>query len=381
MEYENEHTSDKKIALITGITGQSGSFLAELLLEKGYVVHGIMRRSATFNTQNIDHIFDKLTLHHGDLTDSMNIYNIISKVRPHEIYNLAAMSHVKVSHDLENYTLQTNTIGVLNILQSVRNLGMDKSCKIYQANTSETFGNSTDGTSMLNEDSKQIPVSMYGISKHAAQQICNMYRDAYGMFVVNSVLFNHESSRRGHTFVTQKIADYVAKYIKYIPRGPGCGSLSGRLVNKARKNDALKRFGALELGNLNARRDWGSAKLYMSAVYLMLQQETPQNFVIATGETHSVREFVELAFKEIGVDIFWSGTGIDEIGIEKGTEHDPEPHVIVKVNPKYYRDIDIECLIGDASKAKRVLGWTYDLTFGNLVKEMVQAALERSTNV
>ena len=343
--------SNKKVALITGIGGQSGSFLAELLLEKGYIVHGIIRRSATFNTQNIDSIFDKLHLHHGDITDTMNVFNIISKVKPCEIYNMAAMSHVKVSHDIENYTFQTNTLGVLNILQSVKNLGMEKSCKIYQASTSEIFGNVTDGSFKLNEDSPQNPCSVYAISKYASQQLCNMYRDAYGMFVVNSLLFNHESPRRGGTFVTKKIADYVGKYYK------------NNLISP------------LNLGNLNSKRDWGSAREFMKCVYLMLQKEKPQNYVVATGETHSVREFVELAFNEIGVEIVWQGTGVDEVGIKKGTENDPEPHIIVKVNPKYYRDIDIECLIGDASKAKKELGWTCNLSFNDLVKEMVQASL------
>lgn len=337
-----------KTALITGITGQDGSYLAELLLSKGYIVHGIIRRSATFNTQNIDHIFDKLHLHHGDLTDAMNIHNIIAKVKPDEIYNLAAMSHVKVSHDLENYTFQVNTLGILNILQSVRNLNMENTCKIYHASTSEMYGNQTDGQCLLNETSPMNPVSIYGISKKAAQDLCNMYRDAYGMFIVSSVIFNHEGPRRGHTFVTQKIADYVAKYARSKHKFP------------------------LQLGNLNARRDWGSAKVYMEAVYLMLQQEKPDNFVIATGETHSVREFVELAFKEIGIDIVWKGNGINEVGVKMGTDE-----VLVQVNPKYYRDIDIECLIGDASKAKKVLGWSYDFTFKDLVKEMVDAAIKR----
>lgn len=346
---------DRKVALITGITGQSGSFLAELLLEKGYIVHGIIRRSATFNTKNIDHIFDKLKLHHGDLTDSINIYNIIAKVKPCEIYNLGAMSHVAVSADLENYTFQVNTLGVLNILQSVKNLGMEKSCKIYSASSSEIYGNITDGSFKLNENSPQNPCSVYAISKYASQQLCNMYRDAYGMFIVNSLLFNHEGPRRGHTFVTQKIADYVAKYSKSIQ------SVSSQTIVP------------LQLGNLNAQRDWGSAKIYMEAVYLMLQQEKPQNFVIATGETHSVREFAELAFREIGIEIVWKGTGINEIGVDNKSGN-----VIIKVNPKYYRDIDIECLIGDASKAKEVLGWSYNLSFKDLVKEMVYSAIDRA---
>jgi GDPmannose 4,6-dehydratase len=338
-----------KTWLLTGACGQDSSLMFDLLLEKGYInLHGTMRRSATFNTQNIDHIFDKLKLHYCDLTDPMNVHNIIAKVRPDYIVHFGAMSHVKVSHDLENYTFQTNTLGTLSILQSVRSLGLDKTCKIYSASTSEIFGNITDGSFKLNEDSPQNPCSVYAISKYAAQQLCNMYRDAYGMFVVNSLLFNHEGPRRGHTFVTQKIADYAAKYVV---------------------SEDLK---PLQLGNLNARRDWGSAKFYMEAVYKMLQQEKPENFVIATGETHSVREFVELAFNEIGIEVEWRGQGVNEIGVKKGTDE-----ILVQVNPKYYRDIDIECLIGDASKAKRILGWTYDLEFKDLVKEMVLAAKER----
>jgi GDPmannose 4,6-dehydratase len=339
MDMEKEN---KKVALITGITGMDGSFLAELLLEKGYIVHGIIRRSATFNTQNIDDIFDKLHLHHGDITDTMNIFNIISKVRPCEIYNLCAMSHVKVSHDIENYTIQTNFVGVLNILQAVRTCGLEKTCKIYQASTSEIFGNVTDGSSLLNEESPQKPVSVYGISKMAAEHLCNLYRDAYGMFVVNSLLFNHESPRRGGTFVTQKIARYV-----------GRGDFSK----------------PLQLGNLNARRDWGHSKDYVYGIWLMLQQETPDNYVLATGETHSVSEFVELALEEIGIKILWTGSGVDEVGINLLTGE-----TIVQVNKKYYRDIDIECLIGDASKAKNKLGWEPKITFKGLVSEMVRAA-------
>ncbi len=347
MENQNKN---QKVALITGITGQDGSFLAELLLEKGYIVHGIIRRSATFNTQNIEHIFDKLHLHHGDITDTMNVFNIISKVRPCEIYNLCAMSHVKVSHELENYTFQTNTMGVLTILQSVRSLGMEKTCKIYSASTSEIFGNITDGSFKLNEDSPQNPCSVYAISKYAAQQLCNMYRDAYGMFVVNSLLFNHESPRRGGTFVTKKITNYVGKYYK---------------------NNSIK---PLELGNLNAMRDWSHAKDMCYGIWLMLQQEKPKNYVLSNDTTHSVREFVELAFKEIDVEIVWKGDGVDEVGVKKGTENDLEPHIIVKVNPKYYRDIDIECLIGDSSRARNELKWLPKYSFEDLVKEMVQSA-------
>lgn len=350
-----------KVWLITGICGQDGSWFADYLLELGYTnIHGIMRRSATFNTQNIDHIFSKLKLYHGDLTDPMNIHNIIAKVKPDYIVNFAAQSHVKVSHELENYTFQVNTLGILNILQSVRSLGLEKTCKIYHASTSEMYGNQTDGQELLNEESPMQPVSIYGISKKAAQEVCNMYRDAYGMFVVSSVLFNHEGSRRGHTFVTQKIADYVGKYYD--------------TCNKCR-GDTQTPFALhpLQLGNLNARRDWGDAKDYVRAVYMMLLSDIPQNYVIATGETHSVREFVELAFKEIGIDMEWIGTGVDEVGVEKNNKK----RILVQVNPKYYRDIDIECLIGDASKAKRELGWEPQVTFKSLVSYMVKSAINR----
>jgi GDPmannose 4,6-dehydratase len=340
-----------KVWLITGICGQDGSLFADYLLNLGYTnIHGIMRRSATFNTQNIDHIFDKLNLYYGDLTDAMNIHNIISKVKPDYIVNFAAQSHVKVSHDLENYTFQTNTLGVLNILQSVRSVGLEKTCRIYHASTSEMYGNQTDGDVLLNENSTMQPVSIYGISKKAAQEICNMYRDAYGMFIVSSVLFNHEGPRRGRTFVTQKIAYYVAKYKKSM-----------------QKNLSVE---PLQLGNLNARRDWGSAQDYMEAVYLMLVSKYPQNYVISTGETHSVREFVELAFKEIGIEVEWNGSGVNEVGTNKETGE-----IIVKVNSRYYRDIDIECLIGDFSKARIELGWEPRTSFKELVKDMVRSAM------
>lgn len=350
MELSKEELN--KTWLLTGACGQDSSHFFDLLLEKGYTnIHGTMRRAATFNTQNIDHIFDKIQLHYADLTDSMNIHNIISKVRPNYIVNFAAQSHVKVSHDLENYTFQTNTLGVLSILQSVRSLGMEKTCKIYSASTSEIFGNITDGSFKLNEDSPQNPCSVYAISKYAAQQLCNMYRDAYGMFVVNSLLFNHEGPRRGRTFVTKKITDYVGKYYK---------------------NNSIK---PLELGNLNAMRDWSHAKDMCYGIFLMLQQEKPKNYVLSNDTTHSVREFVELAFKEIGVEIVWKGDGVDEVGIKKGTENDLEPQIIIKVNPKYYRDIDIECLIGDSSRARNELKWCPKYSFEDLVKEMVQSSL------
>lgn len=783
-------SENKKIALVFGANGQDGSYMLEILLEKGYEVHGTIRRASVITTERIDHIFNKITLHYADVTDCMNIFNIISKVRPSEIYNFSAQSHVKISAELENYTFQVNTIGVLNILQSVKTLGLEKTCKIYQASTSEIMGNQTNGSIKMNENTHQSPVSVYGISKYASQQLCNMYRDAYGMFVVNSILYNHEtisgnmpiifknngeidikpiseivkyhtknsnlpsideskniyqeteietdlqiwdsnkwtkvtyasgypheiktnpkypkyiisknaaylatdthpiimednsekevkdiqlgdkvkltkypeqinnnqelsieeatmyglivgdgyvkikrdcfriinsdlkiqeyckdawkkickkynyeykyyyypsksgfnpnklvgyidfknnnwisreqfydeykhkrvpkiilnssieiqqafiegynmadglkskvdktiyhykrfktnsptlasgllylmsrvspkqnyninidvktekidgieklsyyyaltfnsdtifsrnnsiekynkvkqllkkgytqtdiqikqgiscgftrkvqhgyipdgthhkqkkdnevkkiieyydyngwfydletesgtfhcgigqgvvhnSPRRGHNFVTQKIANYVAKYHKNMPFG-GCGSPSGKLANKSRKNNALQKIGQLQLGNIHSFRDWGHARDYMLGVHMMLQQEHPQNFVLATGTAFSVKHFVELAFKEINIDIVWQGTGVNEVGIKKGTEDDPEPHIIVKINPKYYRDIEIDYLVGDASKAKEILGWEPTTSFNELVSEMVKAAIERA---
>lgn len=333
--------------LITGITGQDGSWFADYLIELGYInIYGIIRRSSTFNTQNIDHIFNKLKLYHGDLTDHMNIFNIISEIKPDYIVNFAAQSHVKVSHNLENYTFQVNTLGILNILQSVKYLNLENKCKIYHASTSEMYGNQTDGGELLNENSLMNPVSIYAISKLAAHQICNLYKNAHNIFIISSVLFNHESSRRGHTFVTQKIVDYI-----------------GKLYNN------VKNLKPLELGNLNARRDWGDATDYVKAIYLMLMQDKPNNYVIATGETHSVREFVELAFKEINIDIIWNGSGINEIGMDSNN------NILIKINPKYYRDIDIECLIGDASKANIDLNWKPVISFSNLIKSMVKHAI------
>ena len=334
--------SEKKVVLVTGSQGMDGSHMMELLLEKGYDVHGTIRRSSVITTERIEHIFDKVTLHYMDITDTMSVFNIINEIKPVEIYNFCAQSHVKISSQLENYTIQTNFVGVLNILQAVRTCGLEKTCRIYQASTSEIFGNVTDGSSLLNEESPQRPVSVYGISKMAAEHLCNMYRDAYGMFVVNSLLFNHEGPRRGHNFVTQKIARYVGK------------------ANFSKP---------LQLGNLNATRDWGHSRDYVYGIWLMLQQETPENYVLATGETHSVREFVELAFDEIGIKILWKGSGVDEVGVNSLTGE-----ILVQVNKKYYRDIDIECLIGDASKAKKKLGWEPKITFKGLVSEMVRSA-------
>ena len=332
----------RKVVLITGIGGMDGSYSAELWLAQGYTVHGIIRRASNFNTQRIEHIFDKITLHYGDVTDMGNILSIIQQVKPTMILNFAAMSHVKVSFEMENYTFQTNTIGILNILQAVRILGMDQTTKIYHASTSEMYGNITDGETLLTEESSMLPVSPYGISKLAAYHLCNYYRDAYKMFVVSSVLLNHEGERRGHTFVTKKITDYVCKY---------------KQTENCRP---------LQLGNLDARRDWGYARDYVEGIWLMMNHQHPDTYVLATGETHSVREFAELAFAEVGVEIEWKGTGESEIGMDAETGK-----TIIEVNKKYYRPIDIEALIGDYSKAKKILGWEPKTSFKDLVKLMV----------
>lgn len=336
----------RKVVLISGVCGMDGSVSCELWLSKGYEVHGIIRRASNFNTQRLEHLLDKIHLHYGDVSDMGNMLSIIKKVRPSMILNFAAMSHVKVSFELENYTFQTNTIGILNILQAVRILGMEQETKIYHASTSEMYGNITDGDMLLTETSSMMPVSPYGISKLAAFHLCNYYRDAYGMFVVSSILLNHEGERRGHTFVTKKIADYVGKY----------------------KMD--KTNGPLQLGNLDAKRDWGYANDYVYGIWLMMNKENPDNYVLATGETHSVREFVELAFKEIGITIEWNGDGDEEYGVNPDTRE-----IIVQVNPKYYRPIDIEALIGDYSKAKRELGWEPQTSFYDLVKLMVRDSI------
>ena len=337
-------TEKNKVWLVIGACGQDGSHFLDILIEKGYNIsgiHGTMRRSSSFNTSRIDHIFNKITMHYIDLTDATNVFNIIGNVRPDYIVNFAAQSHVQVSSELSNYTLQVNTIGVLNILQSVKTLELN-SCRIYQASTSEMYGNAIKNTGKsLNEYTTQTPVSIYGISKMASEHLCNYYRDAYGMFIVNSILFNHTGPRRGGTFVTQKIANFVKKY--------------------KNNSDCV-----LELGNLNAKRDWGYAKDYCEAIYLMLLQPNPDNYVIASGETHSVREFVEKAFKCINIEVEWKGEGIDEVGIDKNTGK-----IIIRINPRYYRAIDIDCLLGDYSKAKRILEWEPKTSFDTIVRMMV----------
>lgn len=316
-----------KSALITGITGQDGSYLAELLLEKGYDVHGIVRRSSVHGTGRIDHLLSssRLHLHDGDLSDSSSLVRIISKVRPSEIYNLAAQSHVGVSFDAAEYTGDIDAIGVLRILEAVHMLGMDKTCKIYQASTSELYGKVEEVPQ--NENTPFHPYSPYAVAKQYGFWMIKEYREAYGMFAANGILFNHESERRGESFVTRKITRAV-----------------GRIAEGLQDH--------LELGNLDSLRDWGYAKDYVECMWLILQQETPDDFVIATGKQHSVREFVEWAFDYAGISISWQGTGVNEIGINQATGK-----TVVKINPDFYRPTDVVNLLGDPSKAESVLGW------------------------
>ena len=316
-----------KSALITGITGQDGSYLAELLLEKGYDVHGIVRRSSVHGTGRIDHLLSssRLHLHDGDLSDSSSLIRIISKVRPSEIYNLAAQSHVGVSFDAAEYTGDIDAIGVLRILEAVHMLGMDKTCKIYQASTSELYGKVEEVPQ--NENTPFHPYSPYAVAKQYGFWMIKEYREAYGMFAANGILFNHESERRGESFVTRKITRAV-----------------GRIAEGLQDH--------LELGNLDSLRDWGYAKDYVECMWLILQQETPDDFVIATGKQHSVREFVEWAFDYAGISISWQGTGVNEIGINQATGK-----TVVKLNPDFYRPTDVVNLWGDPSKAESVLGW------------------------
>ena len=341
-----------KVALITGITGQDGSFLAEFLIEKGYEVHGIMRRSSSFNTGRIEHLYlDEwvrdmknkrlVNLHWGDMTDSSSLIRIIQEVRPDEIYNLAAQSHVKVSFDVPEYTAEADAVGTLRLLEAVRILGMEKTTRIYQASTSELFGLVQEVPQR--ETTPFYPRSPYGVAKQYGFWITKNYRESYGMFAVNGILFNHESERRGETFVTRKI------------------SLAAARIAQGWQDK-------LYLGNLNALRDWGYAKDYVECMWLILQNKTPEDFVIATGEMHSVREFCTLAFREVGIELEWSGEGIAEKGIDKATGR-----VLVEVDPKYFRPSEVEQLLGDPTKAKTLLGWNPRKTsFEELVRIMVR---------
>ena len=324
-------------ALITGITGQDGSYLAELLLEKGYEVHGIVRRSSLINTDRIDHIYDQIHLHYGDLTDSANIIALLQKIKPTEIYNLGAMSHVKVSFEMPEYTGEVDALGTLRILEAVRLL--DLPCRVYQASTSELYGLVQEVPQR--ETTPFYPRSPYGVAKLYGYWIVKNYREAYGLHASSGILFNHESPRRGETFVTRKIT-----------RGLSRISVGEQDV--------------LSLGNLDARRDWGHAKDYVRAMWLMLQQPDPDDYVIATGEMYSVRYFVEHAADYFGMNIVWEGEGLDEVGIDKYSGK-----TVIKVDPKYFRPTEVEQLCGDATKAREILGWTPEIDFQGLVQDMV----------
>uniref|UniRef100_A0A6C0D141 GDP-mannose 4,6-dehydratase n=1 Tax=viral metagenome TaxID=1070528 RepID=A0A6C0D141_9ZZZZ len=330
----------QKIALLTGITGQDGSYLAELLLGKGYIVHGIIRRSSSFNTARIKHIYNNknLFLHYGDLTDISNLTTIIYKVQPDEIYNLGAQSHVKVSFEMADYTAQVDALGTLRILEIIRSAGLADKTRFYQASTSELYGKVREVPQT--ETTPFYPRSPYGVAKQFAYWTIVNYREAYNMYTCNGILFNHESPRRGPTFVSRKITMAVAR------------------INKGLQQ-------CLYLGNLNAKRDWGHARDYVEMMWLMLQQDSPDDFVIATGVFNSVREFCVLAFKEVGLEISWSGEGLDEIGV------DQNGRVLIRVDPKYFRPTEVEELLGDPTKAKSLLGWTPKVTLSELVKEMV----------
>ena len=329
-----------KTALITGITGQDGSYLAELLIEKGYMVHGIVRRASLINTHRIDHIFDhpQMKLHYGDLTDAGNLIHVIQKCKPDEIYNLAAQSHVKVSFELPEYTGNVDGLGTLRILEAVRILEMEDTVRIYQASTSELYGLVQEVPQK--ETTPFYPRSPYGVAKLYAYWITKNYRESYGMYACTGILFNHESPRRGETFVTRKITRGLSKI--------SCGLQD-----------------VLYLGNLNAKRDWGHAKDYAEAMWLMLQQESPEDYVIATGHQYSVREFVEKSADYFGMDIVWQGEGLDEIGIDRNTGR-----VVIKVDDKYFRPAEVESLLGDATKAKEQLGWEPKISFNELVEDM-----------
>jgi GDPmannose 4,6-dehydratase len=349
-----------KVALITGVTGQDGAYLAEFLLSKGYKVHGIKRRSSLFNTQRIDHLYEDphidnqhFILHYGDLSDSTNLIRIIQETQPDEIYNLGAMSHVKVSFDIPEYTANTDGIGMLRLLDAVRLLGLTKKTKIYQASTSELYGQVQEVPQT--EKTPFYPRSPYAVAKMYAYWITVNYREAYGMYACNGILFNHESPLRGETFVSRKITRGVAQM-------------------------ALGMQDVLYMGNIDSQRDWGHAKDYVVAMWLMLQQPEAEDFVIATGITTSVREFIRMAFREVGVELDFEGEGIDEVGIVKTTDNNAYQfeigQLVIKIDSNYFRPTEVDLLIGDNTKAKTKLGWQPKYTLPMLVKEMMQADIE-----
>ncbi|CAN7604903.1 GDP-mannose 4,6-dehydratase [Mesorhizobium sp. LjNodule214] len=344
-----------KVALITGVTGQDGAYLAQLLLQKGYVVHGVKRRSSSFNTERVDDIYvdphergARFFLHYGDLTDSTNLIRLVQETKPSEIYNLGAQSHVQVSFETPEYTGNADALGTLRLLEAIRILGLEKSVRFYQASTSELYGKAAE--TPQSETTPFYPRSPYAAAKLYAYWITVNYREAYGMFAANGILFNHESPTRGETFVTRKITRAVAA----IHRG---------------LQDTLY------LGNIDARRDWGHARDYVEGMWRILQHSEADDFVLATGEMHSVREFVELAFAETGRTIRWQGQGVDEVGADAGSGA-----VLVRIDPRYFRPTEVETLVGDASKARAKLGWSHTIGFKALVAEMVQADLVRSVD-
>jgi len=341
----------KKVALITGVTGQDGAYLAELLLKKGYEVHGLKRRSSSFNTARVDAMYvdphesaTRFFMHYGDLTDSTNLIRIVQEVKPAEIYNLAAQSHVQVSFETPEYTANADAIGTLRLLEAIRILGLEKTTRFYQASTSELYGKVQEVPQK--ETTPFYPRSPYAAAKLYGFWITVNYREAYGMHASNGILFNHEGPTRGETFVTRKITRAVAAIEKGLQK-------------------------KLYLGNLNAQRDWGHARDFVEGMWMMLQQETADDYVLATGEMHAVREFVELAFGHVGKKIGWKGEGVNEVGIDTKTGAE-----LVAIDPKYFRPTEVEELLGDASKARKVLGWVPKTTFKDLVKEMVAADLD-----
>ena len=337
----------QKVALITGITGQDGAYLAELLLEKGYIVHGIKRRSSSFNTQRIDHLYRdphddnvNLQLHYGDMTDATNLIRLIQKTQPDEVYNLAAQSHVQVSFETPEYTANADALGTLRMLEGIKLLGLDQKTRFYQASTSELYGKVVEKPQ--SETTPFMPCSPYAAAKLYAYWITVNYREAYNMYASNGILFNHESPVRGETFVTRKITRAVAS------------------IHLGLQHE-------LHIGNLDAERDWGHARDYVRGMWQILQQDTPEDYVLATGTSKTVRQFVELAFAEVGITLEWSGTGVEEIGICKASGK-----VMVRVDPRYFRPTEVDSLLGDASKAFRDFGWKAEVTLDELVTEMVK---------
>lgn len=349
-------TGKNKVALITGITGQDGSYLAEFLLDKGYEVHGIKRRASQFNTDRVDHLYHDphfkglpFYLHYGDMTDATNLIRLVQDTQPDEIYNLAAQSHVQVSFETPEYTANVDALGTLRLLEAIRILGMEKKTKFYQASTSELYGKVQE--TPQSETTPFYPRSPYSVAKLYAYWITVNYREAYGIYAVNGILFNHESPRRGETFVTRKITRAAVRIAKGLQK-------------------------KLFIGNLNAKRDWGHTKDYVRGMWMMLQQEEPEDFVLATGQTTTVREFCEMAFKEAGIEIEWEGEGVNEIGLDKKTGT-----TVIEVDPQYFRPTEVDVLLGDPSKAQEKLAWTYEYSINELIKDMVESDFEKIKEV